>query len=206
MRILKLRVRSPEEFDGLYQTDVECGGLFVPTTTSLDTGEVVIVEIAAPTLPNKVLIRGAVKSWRPALPRLRVRAGAVVEFASDEAQKRDFIRDALSGRRTDMPRRRHNRLPVSIPVRYRVAKQTGFQEGAISEISVGGAMLNTPSPLPLETDVIVEIVPPGAAAPIAISSKVSYHVPTGGTGLKFLFRDGDGSRRLRELVRRLRAS
>jgi hypothetical protein len=46
----------------------------------------------------------------------------------------------------------------------------------------------------------------GAAAPIAISSKVSYHVPTGGTGLKFLFRDGDGSRRLRELVRRLRAS
>ena len=28
----------------------------------------------------------------------------------------------------------------------------------------------------------------------------------GGTGLKFLYRDGGGSRRLRELVRRLRQS
>jgi Tfp pilus assembly protein PilZ len=206
MRILKLRVRSTDEFDQLYQPELDAGGLFVPTTTSLDVGETVIVEIAAPTLPNKVLVRGEVKSWRPALPRLRVRAGAVVEFAVDEANKRDFVRDALSGKRTDLPRRRHNRLPVSIPVRYRLGKTAGYQEGAISEISVGGAMLNTQTPIPLESDVIVEIVPPGAAAPIAISSKVSYHVPTGGTGLKFLFRDGDGSRRLRELVRRLRAS
>jgi len=206
MRILKLRVRSPEEFDGLYQGDLVAGGLFVPTTTALDQGETVIVELAAPALPNKVLIRGEVRSWRPALPRLRVRAGAVVEFATDEAPKRDFIRDALSGRRTDLPRRRHNRLPVSIPCRYRLAKTAGLQDGAISEISVGGAMLNTTDPIPIDSDVILEIVPPGAAAPISISSKVSYHVPTGGTGLKFLFRDGDGSRRLRELVRRLRAS
>src|SRR5262249_3458399 len=102
--------------------------------------------------------------------------------------------------------RRHNRLPVQIPVRYRLAKTSGFLEGAISEISVGGAMLNTREPLPLESDVIVEIVPPGAAAPIAISSKVSYHVPSGGTRLKFLFPDGAGSRGLRELVRGLRAS
>jgi Tfp pilus assembly protein PilZ len=206
MRILKLRIRSSDEFEGLYQLDLPRGGLFVPTTTALDSGELVVVEVAAPTLPNKVMIRGTVKSWRPALPRLRVRAGAIVEFDSDEASKRDFVRDALSGRRTDVPRRKHNRLPVSIPVRYRLAKTSAFVEGAISEISVGGAMLNTTEPLPLDTDIIVEIVPPGGAAPIAISGKVSYHVPTGGTGLKFLYRDGDGSRRLRELVRRLRAS
>ena len=120
--------------------------------------------------------------------------------------ERVFVEDALSGKRSDVPRRRHNRLPVSIPVRYRVSDTAQFQDGAISEISVGGAMLNTTSPLPLESDVIVEIVPPGAAAPIAISSRVSYQVPTGGTGLRFLSRDGDGSRRLRELVRRLRTS
>jgi Tfp pilus assembly protein PilZ len=204
MRILKLRIRSSDEFEALYQADLPRGGLFVPTTTSLDVNETVIVEVAAATLPNKVMIRGIVRSWRPALPRLRVRAGAIVEFDADEASKRDFVRDALSGKRTDVPRRKHNRLPVSIPVRYRLAKTSSFIEGAISEISVGGAMLNTSEPLPLDTDIIVEIVPPGGAAPIAISGKVSYHVPTGGTGLKFLYRDGDGSRRLRELVRRLR--
>jgi Tfp pilus assembly protein PilZ len=204
MRILKLRIRSSDEFEALYQADLPRGGLFVPTTTSLDVNETVIVEVAAATLPNKVMIRGVVRSWRPALPRLRVRAGAIVEFDADEASKRDFVRDALSGKRTDVPRRKHNRLPVSIPVRYRLAKTSSFIESAISEISVGGAMLNTAEPLPLDTDIIVEIVPPGGAAPIAISGKVSYHVPTGGTGLKFLYRDGDGSRRLRELVRRLR--
>jgi Tfp pilus assembly protein PilZ len=206
MKILKLRVRSHDEFEELYQASFESGGLFVPTTSALETGEMVVVELAAPPLPNKVMIRGTVRSWRPALPRLRVRAGAMVEFDGDEASKRDFIRDALSGKRTDMPRRKHNRLPVSIPVRYRLVKSSSFTDGAISEISVGGAMLNTRTPLPLESDVIVEITPPGAAAAIAISGKVSYHVPSGGTGLKFLYRDGDGSRRLRELVRRLRLS
>ncbi|MCE9575039.1 MAG: PilZ domain-containing protein [Deltaproteobacteria bacterium] len=206
MRILKLRVRNTEEFDGLYQGDLGSGGLFVPTTTSLDPGEVVVVELAAPNLPNKVMIRGEVKSWRPALPRLRVRAGAIVEFAGDEATKRDFIRDALSGRRVDVPRRKHNRLPVSLACHYRLAKTSSMIEGAISEISVGGAMLNTTTPIALDSDVILELIPPGAAAALSISAKVSYHVSTGGTGLKFVFRDGDGSRRLRELVRRLRAS
>jgi hypothetical protein len=60
--------------------------------------------------------------------------------------------------------------------------------------------------LPLDSDIVLELVPPGGAAPLAISGKVSYHVPTGATGVKFMYRDGDGSRRLRELVRRLRAS
>ena len=67
-------------------------------------------------------------------------------------------------------------------------------------------MLNTQTPLPLDSDIILEVVPPGGAAPIPISGKVSYHVTSGATGVKFLYRDGDGSRRLRELVRRLRAS
>jgi hypothetical protein len=64
-------------------------------------------------------------------------------------------------------------------------------------------MLTTETPLPMGQDVIIEVAPPGSVAPMTIQSRVSYHVPTGGTGLKFLYRDGDGSRRLRELVRRL---
>ena len=41
---------------------------------------------------------------------------------------------------------------------------------------------------------------------VSIAARVSYHTPTGGCGLKFVYRDGDGSRRLRVLVRRLIAS
>ena len=115
-------------------------------------------------------------------------------------------RASSSLRGGEIPRRRQSRLPVSIPVKFRLVSTAAFQDGAISEISVGGAMLNTQSPLPLDSDIVLEVVPPGGAAALEISGKVSYHVPGGATGVKFMYRDGDGSRRLRELVRRLRAS
>jgi len=207
MNILKLRIKSADEWGELYQTDLPNGGLFVPTTTELEAGDTAVVELASPQLPNKVMIRTVVRSWRPALPRLRVRAGAVVEFEGDEITKRDFVADVFSGRRNgDIARRRQSRLPVSIPVKFRITTSAAFQDGAISEISVGGAMLNTQTPLPLDSDIVLEVIPPGGAAALEISGKVSYHVPSGATGVKFLSRDGDGSRRLRELVRRLRAS
>ena len=206
MQILKVRYRTNEEFDDCYQTDLPHGGLFCPTTSPLTDGEQVIIELNAPALPNKVLIRGTVRSWRPALPRLRVRAGATIEFAPEEEQKRAFVVETIAGTRAPSPRRRHTRLPVSIPVRYRSVDEASFLDSQLTEISVGGAMLSTDEPLPLEADIILEITPPGAVSPLSISGKVAYHGPHGGTGLKFVYRDGGGSRRLRELVRRLRQS
>src|SRR5262249_54476910 len=131
---------------------------------------------------------------------------ATVRFADGEDHKQTFVTETLGGKRTGVPRRRHDRFPVTINVKYRVGQSPDVRDGALSEISAGGAMLSTDSPLPLGTDVIIEGVPPGSAAPMTIQSRVSYHVPSGGTGLKFLYRDGDGSRRLREMVRRLVAS
>jgi Tfp pilus assembly protein PilZ len=206
MQILKVRFRTNDEFGDSFQADLANGGLFCPTTSELEAGEPVIVELNAPALPNKVLIRGKVLSWRPALPRLRVRAGAVVEFDQEEQDKRQFVVETIAGTREPSSKRRHTRLPVAVPVRYRTTESADFEESSLSEISVGGAMLATDEPLPIDTDVILEITPPGAVSPISISGKVTYHLPNGGTGLKFLYRDGGGSRRLRELVRRLRQS
>jgi Tfp pilus assembly protein PilZ len=206
MRILKLRLRTNSEFESSYQRELKGGGLFCPTTSSLEPGEAVIVELSAPALPNKVLLRGVVRSWRPALPRLRVRAGAIVEFSNSEAEKRDFVLGVMKGDAAAGPKRKHMRLPVAVPVRYRTTESADFQESVLGEISVGGAMLGTTTALPLESDLILEVIPPGAVRPIPISGKVTYHLPNGGTGLKFLYRDAGGSRRLRELVRRLRQS
>ncbi len=206
MEILKIRFRSPGEFETSYDAALPNGGMFCPTTKSLPNGTAVIVELSLPSLPNKVLIRGTVRSWRPALPRLRVRAGAVVEFAENEAEKRDFILESIAGQHQEAIRRRHTRLPLEIPVRYRLTENPAFSESVLTEISVGGAMLQTDTALPLDTDVILEIMPPGAVSPIHISGKATFHNKEGGTGLKFIYRDGGGSRRLRELVRRLRQS
>ena len=206
MNILRLRIKSADEWRELAPSDSVSEPIFVPTTDELKAGEQVIVEISSNLLPNKVLIRGSVQAWRPALPRMRVRAGATVQLDTDEQTKLTFLHDVLSGKRTDVPRRRHHRLPVQFACRYRVANSPGFVDSAISEIGVGGALLTTSEPLPIDTELTLEVTPPGAAAPIAIAGRVSYHVPSGGSGLRFVSRDGDGDRRLRELIRRLRAS
>ena len=130
MQILKARFHSREEFDEAYNAELPNGGLFVPTTTPLKNGEDVVVEIFCEGLPNKVMIRGEVKSWRPALPRLRVRAGALVGFPPEEDEKRQFLLAALSGE--VVPRkRRHTRLPVDVPVRYRLADRTATLVGSL---------------------------------------------------------------------------
>jgi Tfp pilus assembly protein PilZ len=206
MNILRLRIKTADEWRELAPDDSVGEPIFVPTTGELKVGEQVIVEVSSNLLPNKVLIRGSVQAWRPALPRMRVRAGATVRLDADEQTKLTFLHDVLSGKRTDVSRRRQTRLPVQLHCRYRLANSSGFVECALSEIGVGGALLVTKSPLPIETEVTIEVTPPGAAAPIAIAGRVSYHVPSGGSGLRFVSRDGDGDRRLRELVRRLRAS
>ncbi|HEY1815539.1 MAG TPA: PilZ domain-containing protein [Kofleriaceae bacterium] len=206
MVILRLRIKTADEWRELAPSDIVAEPIFVPTTDELSSGQNVIVEVSSNLLPNKVLIRGNVQSWRPALPRMRVRAGATVQLDNEEQTKLTFLHDVLSGRRTDVSRRRHHRLPVQFPCRYRLANSPSFVDSAISEIGVGGALLTTEQPLPLETELTVEVMPPGAAAPLAIAGRVSYHAPSGGSGLRFVSRDGDGDRRLRELIRRLRAS
>lgn len=206
MVILKLRIRSVDEWRELAPCETVGEPVFVPTTDMLEPGQQVIIEVSSTLLPNKVLVRGAVQTWRPALPRMRVRAGATVELANDEQIKLTFLHEVFEGRRTDVPRRRHHRLPVSVPVRYRLPNSATFLESTISEIGVGGALLTTQEPLPIDTELTLELLPPGAAAAIEIAGRVSYHVPSGGSGLRFVSRDGDGDRRLRELIRRLRAS
>lgn len=206
MNILRLRIKSADEWKELAPSESVSEPIFVPTTDELNAGEQVIVEISSNLLPNKVLIRGSVQAWRPALPRMRVRAGATIQLDTDEQVKLTFLHDVLTGKRTDVPRRKNSRLPVQFACRYRLTSSSQFVDSAISEIGVGGALLTTATPLPLDTELTLEVTPPGGAAPIAIAGRVSYHAPSGGSGLRFVSRDGDGDRRLRELIRRLRAS
>jgi hypothetical protein len=166
----------------------------------------VVVELACKWLPNKVLLRGIAMSWRPALPRLRIRAGALVRFSPEEAAKRDFVLQAMIGARQAAPKRKHARIPVGLSVKVRVGNEPESIEAELREISVSGGLVATSIQPAIGTDVIVEIVPPGGIAPMSISGRVIYHACPGQTGVKFMFREGGGSRRLRELVRRFKLS
>src|SRR4051794_9978993 len=142
MQILKARFRGRDDFMECYQAEPPGGALFVATTTPLEADENVIVELVCDGLPNKVLFRGTVLAWRPALPRLRVRAGATVAFAAEEDEKRRFILAALAGE-LNPPRRKHTRIPVAVSVRFRLPGTADLLGGSLTEISVGGALLQS---------------------------------------------------------------
>src|ERR1043165_7661762 len=146
MVILKLRIRTADEWRELAPSDSVTDPVFVPTPDEREPQQPVIIEISSQLLPNKVLIRGTVQSWRPALPRMRVRAGATIDLSPDEQTKLTFLHEVFSGKRTDVPRRRHHRLPVSVAVRYRLAKSSSFVHSAIREIGVAAAPRCSPRP------------------------------------------------------------
>lgn len=205
MQILKARFQNRQDFDEAYHADLPNGGLFVATTTPLTVGDQVVVEVFCKGLPNKMLLRSEVQSWRPALPRLRVRAGAVVAFLPEERDKQSFILKALSGQ-VQARKRRHPRLPVHLRVTFRTGGSLDNRDGELEEISLGGALLRCENPLPgMDSEVVVDVLLPGGAVPTPLSGRVAY-LHGNGVGLRFIYRDGGGSRRIRELIRRLKAS
>lgn len=202
MRVLKARFRSTESFMNAYIPDLPQGGLFCPTTQPLERHEQVVVEIHFPDLPNKMMLRATVMDWRPALPRLGIRAGATLAFDREDEEKKNFLLASAAGKRTDAVKRRHTRLPIELVVRWRPASATEMSEANLRDISIGGAQLVTDDPLDVDDELMLELVAPGGAHPIPLAAKVSNKTP-GSYGISFIYRDGGGSRRLREVVRRL---
>jgi Tfp pilus assembly protein PilZ len=205
VNILRVRCRNLDEFDEYYLPDLPHGGAFCPTTTELAVGTPVVVEMACDGLPNKVLIRGTVTAWRPALPRMRIRAGATVAFDAEESAKREFMVQTLRGARAPTRRRKHTRIPIGIPAKVRITSELESTAAELREISVSGGLLFGALQPPIGTDVVLEITPPGSEASFDLSGRVVYHAGVQQTGVRFLYREGGGSRRLRELVRRFKA-
>jgi hypothetical protein len=140
MIILKLRIRTPDEWRELAPGDSVGEPVFVPTTDELEPGQQVVIEVSSQLLPNKVLVRGAVQTWRPALPRMRVRAGHG-RLATDGRSSSVSPR-GVRGRRTDVPRRHNLRLPVQLMIRYRLTNSASHRLHGLRD-RVGGALLTT---------------------------------------------------------------
>ena len=202
MNVLKARFRTRRDFLDAYTDEFPHGGLFCATTCPLAPADEVLVELSFPDLPNKMMLRGTIVSWRSALPRLRVRAGAVVRFDPSEQEKREFVLAAAKGDAPEATKRRHTRLPVDVSVLWRRANSTEARSAHLYEISVGGAQLVTEQALALDEDILLELTAPGGAHSFEIAGKVT-NIMQSGYGLRFVYRDGGGSRRLKEVIRRI---
>jgi Tfp pilus assembly protein PilZ len=210
MRILVTRIRSSDEFHERYLSVFEHGGLFHPTREALPLGQYVVLDIRYPSLRDKLLIRGMVAWRRAGRRRTGVRAGIGVEFLPAEQAKHRYLLEVIAN---DVPdsqgQRRFRRLPTGLRVDWRVPDQTQRRLSRLDDIGPGGAFIVTDDRQPLGTPVVLEVVPPGSTAPIAIEGRVAWvggNPGAEGIGVQFRWRDAGGLRRLKELVRRIESS
>jgi uncharacterized protein (TIGR02266 family) len=206
MRILRARYRSGDEFLRHYQPSLTGGGIFYPTREAIPLGEPVIVEVRFPALPNKTMIRGFVAWRRAGKHRTKLRAGLGVEFLGAETKRRDFLIAVAKGEIVDMITRRHRRLPVTLVANWRVICDRDTHHSHVEDIGPGGAFLRTTDFLPPGTEIVLDVTPPGSLRPLEIAGRVAWTRHTigeEGIGVEFRSRDAGGTRRLKELVRRL---
>jgi hypothetical protein len=111
----------------------------------------------------------------------------------------------LKGDRPPTRRRKHTRIPIGIPARVRIASELDYIDAELREISVSGGLLFGEFQPEIGTDIVLEITPPGSEVSFDLSGRVVYHAGVNQTGVRFIYREGGGSRRLRELVRRFKA-
>src|SRR3954464_10749585 len=206
MRILRARYRSGEEFLRHYQPSLAGGGLFFPTREAIPLGEPVLVEVRFPELCNKQLLRGFIAWRRAGKHRTKLRAGLGIELLPAEAKRRDFVLAVAKAEIVDMITRRHRRLPVTLSADWRVVLARETHHSHVEDIGPGGAFLRTTEFLPPGTEIVLDVTPPGSLRPLEIAAKVCWTRHTEGEegiGVEFKSRDAGGTRRLKELVRRL---
>jgi uncharacterized protein (TIGR02266 family) len=206
VRILKARYRNAADFLLAYQPSFPYGGLFFPTREHATVGEMVLAEVRFPELSDRLLVRSFVAWRRSARVREGTAAGIGVEFLASERRKRDFLLGAARGEVGAIVTRNHRRIPVQLRVAWYVTDERTKLEAVVEDIGPGGAFLRTSDQRPAGTHVVVEITPPGGAAPLAVEGRVAWSRADAGNegfGVEFRCRDTGGLRRLKEMCRRL---
>ena len=204
MTILKTLCRTEAEFFDRYLSDLPGGGLFIPTRMPLAVGEPVVVSVRVGLRADPVLLRGSVAWRRPGKHSTKTKAGIGVEFLSSERHGRDYLVALARGDASIASARRHQRLPIDLPVHWLVPGSVEDRPGVLRDIGRGGAFVKT-NELVSGTDVILKVTPPGAEIEMPVSARIAWVAPgeEAGFGVYWRARDAGGTRRIKELVRRM---
>ena len=156
MTILKAHFSDGTAFLERYLADLGQGGLFYPTRRPLAIGEIVVVAIRLGRRRSPTLIRGQVAWRRPGKHSTKTKAGIGIEFLPTETQARDYLLAVARGDSAEMVARRHQRLPVEIPVLWAVPGELRDNAGVLRDIGRGGAFIKTEQPLPVGTELALK--------------------------------------------------
>jgi Tfp pilus assembly protein PilZ len=208
MTILKAHFANGAAFLEHYLPELPNGGIFFPTRKPLAISEPVVVSIRLGKRRSPTLVRGLVVWRRPGKHSTKTKAGIGIEFLPSETQAREYLVSVARGDATEMVARRHQRLPVELPVRWQVPGALQDNTGILRDIGRGGAFVKTEETLPDQTDVVLKVAPPGAEIAMPLQARVAWRGQPGGEhgfGVEWKARDAGGTRRIKELVRRIEA-
>jgi Tfp pilus assembly protein PilZ len=201
-------IKNVREFHAAYQPSGGNGGVFCPTRSKLQTGEPVSVRVGLGRRQPPMVLFGHVAWRRPGRHLLKIRAGVGIEFSPSERVKCDYLLEMATSGASVQSRRRHERVMVDLPIIWRPLGSTEDLRGKLRDIGRGGAFVLSPASVPDESQVVIELAPPGAEVPMAFIGRVAWTGKTGDEnvfGIEWRARDAGGGRRIKELVRRLAA-
>src|SRR5205809_2730598 len=122
----QLVIRNSREFAALYQANIAEGGIFYPTRKKLAIGKLVTLKVRLGRRQPPLLLYGKVAWRRPGRHLEKIRAGVGIELLATERAKSDYLLQLARSGEAVKSRRRHERVPVDLPVSWR---PVGASEG-----------------------------------------------------------------------------
>jgi Tfp pilus assembly protein PilZ len=203
---VELLVKSHQDFLAGYDASLPDGGLFYPTRRKAPRGTPVAVIVRVGRRQPPVILQGLVAWHRPGKHLQKIRAGICVELLPSERGKREYLLDLARAGDARRSRRRHARMLVELQVTWHPPDRLSPQRGTLRDSGPGGAFVVTGDPATHGTDLVLEVSPPGAQVAMALTARVAWLGKLHGApgfGVEWRARDSGGSRRIREIVRRL---
>jgi Tfp pilus assembly protein PilZ len=201
-----LVIKNVAAFSTMLDEKIVDGGLFYPTRQRLDPGVLVALRVRLGRRQAPMIVYGTVLWRRPGRHKEGIRAGLGVGIIDTEQSKVRYLLDLVRSGPTAKSRRRHERVPVDLPVQWRREDQRIDLEGRLCDVGQGGAFIRSRPPSENCAHVVLSIAAPGGIVPMAVTARVAWIDTSGpepGFGVEWRARDAGGGRRIRELVRRL---
>jgi Tfp pilus assembly protein PilZ len=203
---VELALRSRQEFITGYDATLSHGGVFCPTRRKATKGAPATVKVNLGRRQPPLLIAGRVVWRRPGRHLAKDSCRYLRGVLPGEKAKVDYLLDLAKAGDTVRSRRRHERLPVEVPVNWHLPGAAAPARGMLRDIGRGGAFVKSAAPAPNDAEVVLELSPPGAQVAMEFTARVAWTVGHGseqGFGVEWRARDAGGGKRIRELVRRL---
>jgi len=205
MKILTARYESGNQFLKDVHRDETGATIHHSTKTNLTANEQVLMEIMFPQIPNRVLLRGQVSSLT------NNPLGAELKIAQEDLATVDFLVNAANSgaeqATTGPAARRHQRIPVGIPVDWQTEGSGDIIISATDDLGSGGVQIRTLSPPPVGTKVTLNLsLDPTSGESVAIPGKVVWirqDHEFQGMGVQFMPGEGPQKRQIRDLLKRI---